>query len=140
LSSAFILGSSLINPASSLARFIPQMWLFPMCAVLLSHSLNRPFFKILGNALLLILFLNNLFIATAYYPYNWSTTRQYRDRFEALALESRRNPLHFYFGHFLSSAQMRFDQFGIHYGLVEKKEDCHDGERILPHSIVLRCK
>jgi hypothetical protein len=138
-SSAVLFASSLINPASSLARFIPQMWLFPIVALLLAYSLKGKFLRFAGHLLLLVLLANNLLIAGAYYPYNAKITNLYRERLKGFAAASEENPPEFYLGHFRSSGMMRFDEFGVHYKVVEKREDCRQGQRILPNSIILKC-
>jgi hypothetical protein len=138
-SSGVLFASSLINPASSLARFIPQMWLFPIFALLLAYSLKGKFLRFAGHLLLLTLLANNILIAGAYYSYNAKITKLYHERLKGFATASEETPLHFYFGHFRSSSMLRFDEFGIRYQVVETKKDCHQGQRILPNSIVLKC-
>ncbi|MGC8810924.1 MAG: hypothetical protein ACP5Q3_11810, partial [bacterium] len=136
---ALLLTTCLINPASSLARFIPQMWLFPIISVLLAYSLKKKFVRFIGHLILLIMILNNFLIGYVYYSYNLSITNLYNKRLQKLAVESQLNPLHFYFGHFLSSNTLRFNRFGIIYEVVQKREDCYQGQRILPHSVVMKC-
>jgi hypothetical protein len=137
---ALLLAVCLINPASSLARFIPQMWLFPVITVLLAYSLKNKGLRILGHLILLVLVLNNVMIGYSYYSYNLKITRLYNQRLERMAALSREEPIHFYFGHFRSSNTLRFDRFGIVYSVVEKKEECPGGKRILPNSIILECR
>lgn len=137
---ALILATCLINPASSLARFVPQMWLFPIIAVLLAYSLKNKVIRILGHLILMVLVLNNVLIGYAYYSYNLKITRVYNQRLEKLAVISQENPIQFYFGHFLSSNTLRFDRFGIVYSIVGKKEECRNGQRFLPNSIIMKCE
>jgi hypothetical protein len=137
---ALVLATCVINPASSLARFIPQMWLFPVITVLLAYSLKNKGLRILGHLILLVLVLNNVMIGYSYYSYNLKITRLYNQRLERMAALSREEPIHFYFGHFRSSSTLRFDRFGIVYSVVEKKEECPGGKRILPNSIILECR
>jgi hypothetical protein len=137
---ALILATCLINPASSLARFVPQMWLFPMIAVLLGYSLKNKLFRILGHLVLIVLALNNVLVGYTYYQYNYKITGVYKQRLENLAGLSRESPIRFYFGHFLSSSILRFDGFGIVYSIAGKKEECPNGQRILPSSIIMKCE
>ena len=137
---ALILATCLINPASSLARFVPQMWLSPIIAVLLAYSLKNKVIRILGHLILMVLVLNNVLIGYAYYSYNFKITRVYNQRLEKLAVISQENPIQFYFGHFLSSNTLRFDRFGIVYSIAGKKEECLNGQRILPSSIIMKCE
>jgi hypothetical protein len=137
---ALVLATCVINPASSLARFIPQMWLFPVITVLLAYSLKNRGLRILGHLILLVLVFNNVLIGYSYYSYNLKITRLYNQRLERMAALSQEEPLHFYFGHFRSSNTLRFDRFGIVYSVVEKKEECPGGKRILPNSIILECR
>jgi hypothetical protein len=134
-----ILVSCLINPASSLARFIPQMWLFPIFAFFLAyHSNNRPV-RMIGELIIWILLWNNILIAYTYYGYNSKITSLYKDRLGKFAATGEQNPHKFYFGHFRTSNTSRFNKLGIHYEIVENKEDCRNGKRILPNSIILKC-
>lgn len=137
---ALILATCLINPASSLARFVPQMWLFPIIAVLLGYSLKDKLFRILGHLVLIVLIMNNILIGYTYYSYNLKITRVYNQRLENLAALSQEKPIQFYSGHFLSSSILRFDRFGIVYSIAGKKEECSNGQRILPSSIIMKCE
>lgn len=136
---AVILVTCLINPASSLARFIPQMWLFPIFAFFLTYNSNNKPIRIIGYLIILVLLFNNILIGITYYKYNLEITRLYKDRLEKFATTSKQDPIKFYFGDFKSSHTHRFDKFGINYEIIENKEDCNNGQRILPHSIILKC-
>ncbi len=74
-----------------------------------------------------------------YYKYNLEITRLYKDRLEKFSTTSKQDAIKFYFGDFKSSHTHRFDKFGINYEIIENKEDCNNGQRILPHSILLKC-
>jgi len=116
------------------------MWLFPIIAVLLAYSLKNKVIRILGHLILMVLVLNNVLIGYTYYSYNFKITRVYNQRLEKLAVISQEKPVQFYFGHFLSSSILRFDRFGIVYSIAAKKEECSNGQRILPSSIILKCE
>jgi hypothetical protein len=137
---ALILATCLINPASSLARFVPQMWLFPIIAALLGYSLQNKLFRTVGHLILMVLILNNVLIGYTYYQYNLKITGVYNQRLEKMAAISLENPIQIYFGHFLSSNTLRFDRFGIVYSIAGKKEECRNGQRILPSSIIMKCE
>lgn len=136
---ALVIAACVINPAASLARFIPHMWLFPIIAVLLAYNLKNLFLRILGHLILIILFLNNILIAFTYYHYNFKITEIYFRRLKHMAVISKEKPLPIYFGHFLSSNTLRFDRLGITYVIVWEKEECRQGQRILPNSILMKC-
>lgn len=137
---ALVLVTCLINPASSLARFIPQMWLFPIIAALLAYSLKNYLLRIVAHLILITLLINNILIACTYYRYNFKITEVYVQRLKQMAIISREKPLQIHFGHFLSSNILRFNHYGINYSIVGKKEECSNGQRILPNSILLRCE
>jgi hypothetical protein len=139
LCSALVLSTCLINPASSLARFIPQMWLLPLFAFFLAYFSKNLLIRILGYALIMTLLLNNALVAFAYYKYNYETTKTYHQQLAKMAQESKENPIQFYFGHFRTSSAWRFGQLGIIFEVVERKEECKKGQRILPNSIILKC-
>jgi hypothetical protein len=137
---ALVLATCLMNPASSLARFVPQMWLFPVIAVLLAYSLKNKTLRILGHLILMALVLNNVLIGYTYYSYNIKMTRLYNQRLEQMAAISRENPIQFYFGAFLPSNTLRFDRFEIAYSIVKRRGDCLNAQRILPNSIIMKCE
>lgn len=128
-----------MNPASSLARFIPQMALFPLTAVVLAFLLHRGWTIRIAQAILFILLANNLLVGFSYYDYNVKTSEQYRAKYKELAESSPMNPVKIHFGHFKTSSTLRFSDFGVLYHIVERKEDCREGKRILPNSILLQC-
>jgi hypothetical protein len=137
--SALVLSTCLINPASSLARFIPQMWLLPIFAFFLAYFSKNRLIRVVGYAIITILLLNNALVAFAYYKYNSQITGIYHQRLAKMAQESKENPLKFHFGHFRTSNVWRFEQSGIKFEVAEHKEECKNSERILPNSIVLKC-
>lgn len=137
--SAVVLSSCLINPASSLARFIPQMWLFTLFAFFLAYFSKNPLIRILGYAIIITLLLNNALVGFAYYKYNCEITGTYHQQLGKMARESKEKPVHLYFGHFRTSNVWRFEQLGINFEVVERKEECKKGQRILPNSIILQC-
>jgi hypothetical protein len=137
--SALVLSTCLINPASSLARFIPQMWLLPIFAFFLAYFSKNQLIRIVGYAIIMTLLLNNALVAFAYYKYNSEVTGVYHQRLGKMAQESKENPIKFYFGHFRTSNIWRFEQLGIIFEGVERKEECKNGQRILPNSIILKC-
>jgi hypothetical protein len=137
--SALVLSTCLINPASSLARFIPQMWLLPIFAFFLAYFSKNQLIRIMGYAIIMTLLLNNALVAFAYYRYNHEITGVYHQRLGEMARESKENPIQFYFGHFRTSNVWRFEQLRMLFEVVERKEECKNGQRILPNSIILRC-
>jgi len=137
---AILLFSCLINPTSSLARFVPQMWLFPIFACLLAFSLNKRWIHWIGALIMVTLLANNLLIGISYYSYNSHITSLYNLKLREIAEETKKNPVKLYFGHFRSSSALRFDKFGIRYQVIERREECRDAERILPNSILLKCQ
>jgi len=138
-SSALVLLTCLINPASSLARFIPQMWLIPIFAFFLSYFSKNQLLRIFGYFIIITLLLNNALVSVTYYKYNSQITRVYHQRLGKMAQESKENPNQFYFGHFRTSNVWRFNRLGITFEVVELKEECKNGQRILPNSIILKC-
>jgi len=137
--SALVLSTCLINPASSLARFIPQLWLLPIFAFFLAFFSKIQLIRIAGYVIIMTLFLNNALVAFAYYKYNSEITEVYHQRLSKMATESQDHPIRFHFGHFRTSHVWRFEHLGIIFEAVERKEECKNGERILPNSIVLKC-
>jgi hypothetical protein len=137
--SALVLFTCLINPASSLARFIPQMWLFPIFTFFLAYFSRNQLIRIVGYAIIITLFLNNALVAFAYYQYNFEITGLYRQQLGEIAQESKEDPIQIYFGHFRTSNVWRFEQLGISFKVVERKEECNNGQKMLPNSIILKC-
>ncbi len=137
--SAMVLSTGLINPASSLARFIPQMWLLPIFAFFHAYFSKNLLIRIIGYAIIVTLLLNNAMVAFAYYRYNSEITGVYHQRLGEMAEESKENHIQVYFGHFRTSNVWRFERLGIVFEVVERKEECKKGQRILPNSIILKC-
>jgi len=137
--SALVLSTCLINPASSLARFIPQMWLLPIFAFFLAYFSKNQLIRIVGYAIIMTLLLNNALVAFAYYKYNSEVTGVYHQRLGKMAQESKENPIKFYFGHFRTSNIWRFERLGMIFEVADRKEECKNGQRILPNSITLKC-
>jgi hypothetical protein len=137
--SALVLLTCLINPASSLARFIPQMWVVPIFAFFLAYFSKNQLIRIFGYPIIILLLLNNALIAFTYYRYNFEITGVYHQRLGEMVRQSKENPIKFYFGHFRTGNIWRFEQLGIIFDVVERKEECNNGQRILPNSIVMKC-
>jgi energy-coupling factor transporter transmembrane protein EcfT len=137
--SGLVLLSCLINPASSLARFIPQMWLLPIFAFFLAYLSKNRLIRFVGYVIIMTLILNNALVAFVYYRYNCEITRLYHQRLGEIARESKENPMQFHFGHFRTSNVLRFEELGIAFKVVDRKEECTNGQRILPNSIILKC-
>jgi hypothetical protein len=137
--SALVLSTCLINPASSLARFIPQMWLFPIFAFFLAYFSKNQLIRIVGYAIIMTLLMNIALVAFAYYKYNSEITGVYHQRLGKMAQESKENPIKFYFGHFRTSNTWRFERLGMIFEVADRKEECKNGQRILPNSIILKC-
>jgi len=134
-----LLSTCVINPASSLARFVPQMWLFPLMAVMLAYRFPGSWLRGVGSFIIGTLLVNNLLVGITYFQYNSQIRRVYQERLEKMAGRSAEKPIPVYFGHFRTSSTLRFDRLGIRYRIIEKKEDCPGGKRILPDSILLEC-
>ena len=127
--SALVLSTCLINPASSLARFIPQMWLLPIFAFFIAYFSKNQLIRIVGYAIIMTLLLNNALVAFAYYKYNSEITGVYHQRLGKMAQESKENPVEFHFGHFRTGNVWRFEQLGINFEVVERKEECKNGAK-----------
>lgn len=134
-----LLSTCLINPASSLARFIPQMWFFPLITVILACSFKDQWLRVIGYLIIVTLLVNNLLVGITYYQYNFEITKIYHERLGKMAARSKEKPIPLYFGHFRTSNTLRFDRLGIRYRIVENREECWGGKRILPNSIILEC-
>jgi len=85
------------------------------------------------------LLVNGALIAFSYYNYNSEITGLYHERLGKMARESKESPSTFYFGDFRSSNIWRFERLGMVFEVAERKEECKNGQRILPNSIVLKC-
>ena len=134
-----LLATCLINPASSLARFIPQMWLFPIFTVFLCYIFNNRVARMISPFILLLLALNNGLVAYAYFKYNSEITEVYNQRLGKMASERIEDPHKIYFGYYQTGNTWRFDRLGINYQVVADKEACKQGVRILPNSILMKC-
>ncbi len=123
-----IMLTTLINPASYYARYVPQFWLFPASVAIYSLVSKKMGLRFLGVLLYLIMILNSLFISSYYFPNNLQNSKELRRQLSVLSLISDRNNLKVDFDVFESN-KMRFTEAGINYKEVDG-ESCKS-KRIL---------
>jgi hypothetical protein len=140
---AFIIGLVLIvsvavNPTSSLARFVPQLWIIPLALAVMIFSYNKILSNILGIVLLLVLVLNNLFIADNYFGYNLVTTSTVRQQMLDLSKEAINKTIEVDFGDH-GSTRIKLDKYKVMYSTKQGNLSCEAPRRILVENVTLAC-
>jgi len=107
-----IMISALINPESWWARYVPQLWLVPVCIAAVACSEARRVIRYLGMVLAGVILIN---IGLILYPYalgNYYCTQALDQKLEQLA--KQQTPIKVCFGEFTSN-YVRFSKWGIDY-------------------------
>lgn len=120
-----ILGSVFINPASWWARFIPQLWLFPIviCAYLLAA--NKKWFNRFGQVLVLLLIANSAAIALTYFYSVYSSTTGANKMLNQLKKSNQ--PVTVYFDIFTPNAK-KLESKNIRFVKVDQHNSLPCGE------------
>lgn len=130
--------SAAIHPISSYARYVPQFYFVAVYCVFyaLMHAYTPV--KVLGYALLIILASNTLLIAKQNISHNKDVTQEWHQTLERLASDSKSQPLKVNFGLFRSSAQHRFQKYGIQYEEMPL-DSCPNPQRLFLESVIAKC-
>lgn len=120
----FILGiltSVAMNPAAWWARFVPQLWLFPVIVlVFMLVTQKHLVFQIAGKVLILTMILNSVVIAASYSYSVFKITRSANSIFTELRKTSA--PVYVYFDIFTPNIK-KFEANNIPYVKVSRFED-----------------
>lgn len=130
-----ILLSAMINPAASLARFVPQVWLLCILTLILSFSVRSYLTNFLGVFLVGTLALNSFLIGREYVTYNRDMTSQIKGTLERL---SQAGEVKIDLKEF-SSNQIRLNKHNIKWTRVNSTENCNSRERFMIHSVAEIC-
>lgn len=125
-----ILGSVFINPASWWARFVPQLWLFPVviCAFLL--AVNKKLFNRFAQVLILLLIANSAATAVTYFYSVYSSTSGANKMLSRLRKNDK--PVVVYFDIFTPNAK-KFEANNIQFVKVDEPKGlpCSEPEQFL---------
>lgn len=106
--------SCVINPISSLARYVPQFWLFALLPVLIAFALPSKIIKTVAVLVVGFLAFNNFLVAKTYVSYNINTSRQMQTELTSIAAYGQTHPIRLNFGE-MKSTRVRMHDYGIDY-------------------------
>lgn len=133
-----VLGSASLVATSSVARYVPYVWFIPEALALCLFLNKSAISKIVGIGLSILLLINNVIIAYAYFPYNIKASEKYKEELynlseklgdEAIVIDVMQ------FG----STKIKLKDYGIRYQEVPPGTECKKRIRILSHSIAEEC-
>ena len=131
--------SAVLNPISSLARYVPQVWLLPVVIVFLAFLSKWRVIHVFGFAVVLTLFINNTLVAREYFQTNYRNSQKIWLSLNNLRLQSQHKPLEVYFGEFRMSTQLKLNKNGIQYVTVDQLELCQNKRRFLLGNVAYLC-
>jgi hypothetical protein len=129
--------SAIINPASSLARFVPQIWLVTVITLILAFSIKSKITHIFGLFLIGTLLYNSYLIAHEYVLYNMEKTAQIENTLNDLSKSE--DTLKIDLNEFSSTA-IKLDNHNIKWERVYDNLECAKKERFLIHGVGEICK
>lgn len=135
---AFIILMSVINPISSLARYVPQAYLLAVIPIIILMSFRRPFPVILGYVVMGLVFYNSYLIANVYVNYALTTSATWKTELTQLATDSQTAPVQVLFNEFKSN-RIVLQEAGINYTTVPNAADCVNPQELLPESTTDFC-
>lgn len=115
--------SVVINPAAWWARFVPQLWLFPvMVSVFLLATQKKAMFQVLGKTLVILMIVNSAVVGVIYSYSVYTTTTSANRIFEQLKKTTR--PVYVYFDIFTPNIR-KLQSNNILFTKVDRFEDLH---------------
>lgn len=111
-----VICSSGVNPEFWWARYVPQLWLFPIFSYTLLQSTSEKYIKLLKPIIIVILTINIFLISVVNFSMNIAKQNIYRE--QLLELSKLDVPVKVVFTPFIAN-QLRFDQMGIAYETVQ---------------------
>ncbi len=137
---AVLVVSAILNPMSSVARYVPQIWLLPLIAVPLAFKSNTRLLPAVGFAVLAILLVNNVLVAKDFFGTNYGYTRALADEIATLRVQSVKAPLKIYFGELRVPTELKLASAGVRYKEVASLDFCLHKQRILIGNTAYLCK
>src|SRR5205823_14969030 len=95
-----IILSSVVNPISSLARYVPQAYLLAVIPVILLLEHRKLLPGIAAYLLLALLFSNTYLVASSYISYNLKSSAMTEKNLQMLAVRSQTQPILVHFNEF----------------------------------------
>jgi hypothetical protein len=118
-----IFATVIINPASWWARYVPQLWLIPLLLLLCAYQRftgSMKNLRIISYAMIFVMLLNVLIVASIYYPNQLNVTGQINNQMDQLKTASEQKPVKIYLGIFAATEDL-YKEYGINYILLDSK-------------------
>ncbi len=132
--------SAALNPISSLARYVPQVWLVPLAITPLALRSRTKMLQLLGVSVLGLLLVNNALIAKTYYTANYEKSRILADQIGQLRTRSMKKPVKIYFGELRLPTKLKLDNAGVRYTEVPSLALCAKKGNLLVENVAYLCK
>jgi len=128
-----------VNPISSLARYVPQAYLIVIIPVVLLLSTRRVWSHTAAYILIALLALNSFIIGETYVTYNMQTSRTIAGDLASMAAASETQSVLVYFNEFRST-RMMLNEAGVRYTVTNNPDSCRNGfQRLLPENTTEFC-
>lgn len=121
-----VLISVLVNPADWWARYVPQLWLIPLLLLVCSSQRFTGNMKLLNFAVIALLAVNVLYVASMYYPYQSQCTTLIENQLKPMKALSAQDAVKLYPGPFPASEE-RLKEYGVNYVLIDELMPGNDG-------------
>jgi hypothetical protein len=133
-----IILTCVVNPISSLARYVPQAYLLAVIPVILLLENRKLLPGIAAYLLLALLFFNTYLVASSYIRYNLKSSATTEKNLQMLALRSRTQPILVHFKEFKSTRVM-LNEAGVRYRTTDDARACKTFQRVLPENTTEFC-
>lgn len=128
-----------VDPISSLARYVPQAYLLAVIPIILFLASRKSFLRLIAYLALVLLFFNSYLIAQSYISYNTKTSAEIGTDLQDLAARSQKAPILVYFNEFKSTRVM-LQEAGVNYVTTTNEASCPGRfARILPENTTEFC-
>ncbi|HUC01398.1 MAG TPA: hypothetical protein VMA75_00640 [Candidatus Paceibacterota bacterium] len=128
-----------VNPISSLARYVPQAYFIVMIPIILLLATRRAWSRVAAYAIIALLAANSWIIGSTYVSYNLRTSRAIAADLASLAAESKTESVLVYFNEFRSTRVM-LAEAGVRYTATNNPDSCLKGfQYLLPENTTEFC-
>jgi hypothetical protein len=128
-----------VNPISSLARYVPQAYLIAVIPAIMLFAAKRWIPRTAGYALILLLAYNGYLIGQTSIAYDLKISSEIAADLPAMAQASQTHPYVVYFTDFRSTRVM-LDEAGVRYTVTNNPNSCRNGFRqLLPENTTQFC-
>lgn len=134
-----VIASCVVNPISSLARYVPQAYLLVVIPMVLFLATRRVWSHAAAYALVAVLVFNGWLISSTYVAYNLQQSQAIASALSTLAARSKTENVLVYYNEFRST-RMMLDEAGVNYTVTNNPNSCLKGfQYLLPDNTTEFC-